>query len=556
MPPLEYISQLSVKLVAENEMSVVQQQMPHTTKRSNSVLNGRQGSAEPVGTTSNKRHEVEGGAKPGRKPLQSEPKNKRTAQNRLLQRLFRERKERRMKELEDKVASLEDEKLQLHNESEFLRLQVETLMSELKKFRGDKDISTLLPKLVPALSSSSASSLRNSDFSNASESGTPSSTNSPVTKKENAYEFPWQSMGKQPYHAHTAISSESSISGSSGLDKSESGTPRLFTANPGLSSGGANDSISSNSSSVSTAYSPNELRDLGITPNENSFPLFGHSLRRSSILSNGANNNDDLFDEKLNDFCLKLSEACGSKSCPVPKKLASNKATSAVTTGGPNSIFTEESNFKVASSPFNFNDDTLLSPFNQLINEQLQQQPQQTAQVKEEQQDPFSFLDQAPFDPSIAFDINDFGDFLDEEKPQNNLGNLVTEESMYDPLGMYSQSNDSQQVMSPLSKNLSPPSMGEYDSNAAAFSGNLGNPVKNEFDEEFDENVVVPSNDGKLLKCGAIWDRITKHPRYTDIDIDGLCLELKQKLKCSERGAVVDAKDVYKLLDDNYLIKN
>lgn len=75
-------------------------------------------------------------SKPGRKALTSEPKNKRTAQNRAAQRAFRERKEKRMKELEEKVQALEKEKMLLANESELLRHQVLTLMKQVKGSQG------------------------------------------------------------------------------------------------------------------------------------------------------------------------------------------------------------------------------------------------------------------------------------------------------------------------------------------------------------------------------------------------------------------------------------
>lgn len=68
----------------------------------------------------------------------------------------------------------------------------------------------------------------------------------------------------------------------------------------------------------------------------------------------------------------------------------------------------------------------------------------------------------------------------------------------------------------------------------------------NEDDDEDDENdnTVVPSRDDGLLRCSEIWDRITAHPKYSDIDIDGLCSELMAKAKCSERGVVINADDV------------
>ena len=58
------------------------------------------------------------------------------------------------------------------------------------------------------------------------------------------------------------------------------------------------------------------------------------------------------------------------------------------------------------------------------------------------------------------------------------------------------------------------------------------------------DNDVVPSKEGSLLRCSEIWDRITTHPKYSDIDVDGLCSELMAKAKCSERGVVINAEDV------------
>lgn len=52
--------------------------------------------------------------------------------------------------------------------------------------------------------------------------------------------------------------------------------------------------------------------------------------------------------------------------------------------------------------------------------------------------------------------------------------------------------------------------------------------------EEEDKDEVVPAPP-QTLKCSEIWDRITSHPKYTELDIDGLCNELKSKAKCSEK---------------------
>lgn len=68
--------------------------------------------------------------------------------------------------------------------------------------------------------------------------------------------------------------------------------------------------------------------------------------------------------------------------------------------------------------------------------------------------------------------------------------------------------------------------------------------------EEEDENLVVPS-DGKFFTCSEIWDRITSNPKLSDIDLDNLCMELKTKAKCSERGVLVKEEDLNKALRDH-----
>jgi AP-1-like factor len=66
---------------------------------------------------------------------------------------------------------------------------------------------------------------------------------------------------------------------------------------------------------------------------------------------------------------------------------------------------------------------------------------------------------------------------------------------------------------------------------------------KNGFDE------VVPDND-QPMTCNKIWDRLQSMEKFRngEIDIDNLCSELRSKAKCSEGGAVVDRKDVDKIL--------
>ncbi|KAF5101835.1 hypothetical protein D0Z00_000697 [Geotrichum galactomycetum] len=71
-------------------------------------------------------------------------------------------------------------------------------------------------------------------------------------------------------------------------------------------------------------------------------------------------------------------------------------------------------------------------------------------------------------------------------------------------------------------------------------------PLKQQTESELQE--TVPANSNKLMTCTAVWDRISAHPKFGELDIDGLCAELRTKAKCSETGAVLSENDVNKVL--------
>ncbi|TPX72657.1 hypothetical protein SpCBS45565_g00226 [Spizellomyces sp. 'palustris'] len=93
--------------------------------------------------------------KPGRKPATTEPANKRTAQNRAAQRAFRERKERYVKELETRVAQLEQaqtkaEAGELVDENSKLRQRVDELETENKLLRQVSSFNFEFPPQPPS----------------------------------------------------------------------------------------------------------------------------------------------------------------------------------------------------------------------------------------------------------------------------------------------------------------------------------------------------------------------------------------------------------------------
>ncbi|CAI5758697.1 unnamed protein product [Candida verbasci] len=402
--------------------------------------------------------------KAGRKPLETEPKSKRTAQNRAAQRAYRERKEKKMKELEDKVKLLEDKNIKAITESDFLKAQVAMLQEELSKFRGDKqfDFSTLkvgnlsATAQAPRIDSSvSSSSPENENLS--SNKGSVSSKSSLSFDHGFSFDNPWSkdklSLLKQQQNQENQQQ------------------PKL----------------SHRSSQDSNNYSLSNLDELPDLTSSGTSPL-NVNLTNSSK-STPSSNNYNLFEEKTNPFCAQLGQACGDRENPIPKF----KKEICSTLKSPDEEDQSKHDF------FNFDKNNL--------------------------DDPLSFLNENNFDMSLAFDLNN-------NKPDSYLDLLTTEESIYDPFKDTTNNN--------INTN--------YNFNEFVKSS-IPNEEKDENNNNDPDNEVVPAPES-TMKCSEIWDRITAHPKYTELDIDGLCNELKAKAKCSEQGVVINTKDVNQLLQN------
>ena len=131
-----------------------------------------------------------------------------------------------------------------------------------------------------------------------------------------------------------------------------------------------------------------------------------------------------------------------------------------------------------------------------------------------------------------AFELDFLSEYRDPifDNEDFSLPNLTTEQSIFDPLDSLFSTTDS-----PALDSLT----------GVPVTGSSGAIVKEE--ENLDEE-TVPANHSKLMNCAAIWDRISAHPKFGNIDIDGLCAELRTKAKCSEGGVVMSEHDVTKVL--------
>lgn len=232
--------------------------------------------------------------------------------------------------------------------------------------------------------------------------------------------------------------------------------------------------------------------------------ISGSSNSTSPLNDNILLDSDSRFDEKVDPFCSELSQACSTKDSLLPKYQNKNTAKRNDSIFGKyfetpkNDDLFNDNIFGNSSMYYNFN---LASPNNV-------------------QEDPLSFLNENNFDVNLAFDDNK------SESITSSIDHMTTEESVYDPLQDYVNTN--------------------YNFNDFIKSSLPTEPSSNSKSD--DDNEVVPAPE-TTYKCSEIWNRITSHPRYTEIDIDGLCAELKNKAKCSEKGVVINSTDVNALLE-------
>ncbi|CAN3366465.1 AP-1-like transcription factor Cap1p [Diutina catenulata] len=391
-------------------------------------------------------------SKPGRKPVDTEPKSKRTAQNRAAQRAYRERKEKKMKDLEDKVKSLEDENIKVMSEADFLKAQVDMLKSELAQYRGVE---------LPMASSNSM----------------PASVQLPQPTTSS-------------FAPDVDRAPKSSVSSSSRSDRlSLSGLPQ---ASPDIVD------IPWAKDNAASVVPPAPL-DLFRSPDsETSVSTSGPRTVPSSDFVTK-------FDEQVDPFCESLNEACGSIDQPVPKAKRTvpdyHSPFSALVTPSANSDLTSDPFFQVPSD------------------------------------DPLSFMNDVNFDMNLAFKQPE--PLIPEEDPvlDDTLGLLTTQESVYDPLASLTQETTPNSQAS-----ASTPATKEVNTNF-----NFNDFIKSSIEPD-----VVPASP-RGMKCNEIWERITSHPKYTEIDIDGLCSELKSKAKCSESGVVINQADVNYFIEQSAL---
>ncbi|KAK9316120.1 transcription factor PAP1-domain-containing protein [Lipomyces starkeyi] len=219
----------------------------------------------------------DGKKKPGRKLMTAEPSSKRKAQNRAAQRAFRERKEKHLRDLEARVAELENDAHSMTTENQFLKKQVDRLQSELKEYRKRQSLS---------------SSVKTS----------PNSGHNYVTPF--TFEFPL--FGADPKFSQQ--NAKQSPVSQQGQAKPGQAHPRSAATSPmaSIPFGQTMFSAYSPTSTITSSSSSPGLTATGATTSAKQSPAC--PIPKSSLYGN---------DE--DDFCAQLSMACGTRENPIPK---------------------------------------------------------------------------------------------------------------------------------------------------------------------------------------------------------------------------------------------
>ena len=481
---------------------------------------------------------------------------KRKAQNRAAQRAFRERKEQHLKDLETKVEELEKDSESANHENGLLRAQVDRLQVELKEYRkrlswisingsarpqnssnqpkpalsGQSDFQFEFPKFgdLPAMSATKMFPSQKPQDSNTARSTTlPAKTNGSANGMVNGTTSRSNSQGQaQRQHSqsqsplannHTASPPQQNMNASvdslTGLF-----SPSILEASRHASNGGyfpgsmsaaqksrgslgnagySNSSVSNTDSPGSSSESHNAVSSIGTSP-EPSLNSPGNKVQELGLNTINEENPYGFGKDKI---CKEISRVCGSAEDPIPPILNMSNDESLG--------FGSTNGFGSTVDGFGSNNDISWM-----------------AQQNNGTFDPVLFGDYRDTQDNVL--SQDFGTFFNDAYPLPDLGS---------PLHNYTE------VVSEAPK---------VD-------------LIRQVDAAKDGEEVVPDTD-KPMSCNKIWsvdllhatrlpltlfrDRLQSMEKFRngEIDIDNLCSELRAKAKCSEGGAVVDKKDVDKIL--------
>ncbi|EWC46888.1 hypothetical protein DRE_03900 [Drechslerella stenobrocha 248] len=472
--------------------------------------------------------------KPGRKPIINEPTSKRKAQNRAAQRAFRERKEKHLKDLEQKVQDLEKKSENTNQENKVLKDQVDKLQSELKEYRkrfslgggngSNRSPSNSVSNNLDNLGSTGGFSFDFPLFGSFSAPGSNVPNRVPQTASP-----PRASASPLNYRVSPAGLLEIDRMNRSGVDISSSSPHNSNNNSP---------AVKSNANGFSNGNSQSPLQVHRVSVDEPQFnpasndilsELFSPSILRAA--------NSDLN----GDYLDKGASLSSSQSTPHMSSLFSFSDSPSASSVSQNSIKNGQNSSSCgttpeamdAASPPLHNKVDSSSRLNSISEEGITQ-PQESTISTTATDNSFAWFasHSGGLEPSIFNNYRDPATAA-QHQPQQAVNSV----------GM-SYFDDAFPSTFDFTLPPTPPANSVDKSTAPAPAPGING-------EDDDEEVVPADKPGAFLKCTQIWDKVQQHPKFVsgEIDMDDLCTELRAKAKCSEGGVVVDKTDVEKILN-------
>ncbi|KIW04173.1 hypothetical protein, variant 3 [Verruconis gallopava] len=465
--------------------------------------------------------EVKEAKKPGRKPLTSEPTNKRKAQNRAAQRAFRERKEKHLRDLETKVADLEKASEAANHENGLLRAQVERLQIELREYRRRLSMSTGLMSRSQPMGGSmflpgSVSTVSNSSFQfefpkfGSLPGGIFGNSTSGTKDAINGNSKPSNGVLARNGSSTSSMSPRSQLPGSGSLSSRSSPQTNGSTTSNVEASDRSNKSVSSiftpaafNDSSalsfdnwVTTTTSAEPESTASVQQNPSRIFQFNNSSNNSTA-SPGSTSSASQYGGAANSSCGTSPEP--SHNSPKNNTLDTiSECKTVQTSEGANVQQSTEKTSATKDSDFNY--------FAAMANQNGGGFDPQLFDTYREPQN------------AIVGDGDFTGGFFNDAMPASDFAGPFDWANITAPTGL-----------TPFLPKTNPLEVAD----ALQAGGD-------------DEEVVPADEPGSLMTCHKIWDKLQERPDFKDgsLDIDGLCSELRAKARCSESGVVIDQKDV------------
>ncbi|KAF8944216.1 DNA-binding transcription factor yap1 [Haplosporangium gracile] len=490
--------------------------------------------------------------KAGRKPLTTEPTTKRKAQNRAAQRAFRERKEKYVKSLEDRIKELEDLNpgtgdTKLAEENMSLKVLVQKLETE-NYFLKEQSFNFDFPISQPGLYNISKAQ-RDASAQNLAKTMPPSSeaikaatAQVEAPKAVTDVKFPTPTTSERQW---TPPSSAGDSVPNSPLNH-DLPTPDQET-------------LSQVSSSDNAGIVP---RFRHSTPEE--MALFstlldgtGNTYRNAALqrpLNNNTNNHPGLADINalMGLHNTNNSTLGGNLHSPMNTHLFGS------TTSNNNNSFTNQrlQSASPATSLALFSDNSPSPTIDDLVNTPLFHTdkdgmvhftppvaPMSAPSLSLEQTQALFTDFRDPSDPRDFF--TGYDDAVENTFQDNSLDALLS-----DPLLDYTHAFANAGIVSPhgLAPNT-PPTMTPTTTSKPASA--LAAPSSEEKPEDGEtKHTLPPLVEGEqTIPCPQAWEQLAKHPNFDDADIDELCAELKSKAKCSGHGPVIPVSEVDKVMN-------